>query len=68
MIILMEFILEAMMPTISLNIKFAMKIYDTLNTLKSKLEETINIAENETIKSIIGYEFYLKFFYSVFKE
>lgn len=47
--------------------KIAMKIYDTLDTLEYRLEEIINTAENEMIKSLTGYEFFTKAFYSVFK-
>lgn len=47
--------------------KIAMKIFDTLKTLENKLEEILKIAENEIIKSLTGYDFYINAFYSVFK-
>ncbi|WP_213068683.1 transposase [Flavobacterium columnare] len=47
--------------------KIAMKIYNTLAELNQKMEELIKTAENELIKSITGYEFYIKVFYSIFK-
>ncbi|MBF6654528.1 transposase [Flavobacterium columnare] len=47
--------------------KIAMKIYNTLAELNQKMEELIKTAENELIKSITGYEFYIKAFYSIFK-
>ena len=46
--------------------KIAMKIYDTLDDLNQKMEELIKTAENEIIKSITGYDFYLNAFYSIF--
>lgn len=46
--------------------QIAMKIYDDLDTLETKLENLIDIAENHIIKSITGYKFYLKAFYDVF--
>jgi len=48
--------------------KIAMKIYDTLEQLNEKIEKLIQNMENETIKSITGYQFYLKAFYNVFKD
>ncbi|PDS22167.1 transposase, partial [Flavobacterium columnare] len=38
-----------------------------LAELNQKMEELIKTAENELIKSITGYEFYIKVFYSIFK-
>ncbi|QTD39327.1 IS630 family transposase [Polaribacter batillariae] len=46
--------------------KIAMKIYDTLDILESKIEHLVYQMDNKTIKSITGYEFYLKSFYNVF--
>ncbi|MEB3802071.1 hypothetical protein INQ45_13705 [Flavobacterium columnare] len=42
--------------------KISMKIYNTLAELNQKMEELIKTAENELIKSITGYEFYIKDF------
>ena len=47
--------------------RIAMKIYDTLQDLESKIEKLLKQLENKHVKSIKGYEFYLKSFYSVFK-
>jgi len=47
--------------------KIAMKIYDTLQDLEIKIEELIEQLENQLIKSITGYEFYLKNYNDVFK-
>ncbi|OWP82578.1 transposase, partial [Flavobacterium davisii] len=47
--------------------KIAMKIYDSLDDLNQKLEELIKISDNEIIKSITSYPFYINAFYSVFK-
>ncbi|QTD37102.1 hypothetical protein JL193_13390 [Polaribacter batillariae] len=46
--------------------KIAMKIYDTLDILESKIEQLVNDMSQNTIKSITGYEIYLKPFYSSF--
>ena len=46
----------------------AMKIYDNLQTLETKIEQLIEEAENHIIKSITGYDFYLKIYSSVFKD
>lgn len=46
--------------------KIAMKIYDTLDILESKIEQLIATMGNDMIKSITGYEFYLKAFYGSF--
>ncbi|WP_213068705.1 hypothetical protein [Flavobacterium columnare] len=46
--------------------KISMKIYNTLAELNQKMEELIKTAENELIKSITGYEFYIKVFFAVF--
>jgi transposase len=48
--------------------KIAMKIFDTLETLENKMDLLIENIEGELIKSITGYEFYIKTFYSVFKD
>ena len=48
--------------------KIAMKIYDDLETLETKIEQLVEQAENETIKSITGYQFYLDAYYGVFKD
>ena len=48
--------------------KIAMKIYDTLETLETKIEQLIEKSENQIIKSITGYDFYLNAYYSVFKD
>lgn len=48
--------------------KIAMKIFDTLETLENKMDQIIENIEGELIKSITGYEFYTKTFYSVFKD
>lgn len=48
--------------------KIAMKIYDDLKTLENKIEQIIEETENEIVKSITGYQFYLNAFYSVFKD
>lgn len=47
--------------------KIAMKIYDNLETLEDKIEQLVEKAENQIIKSITGYKFYLKTYSSVFK-
>lgn len=48
--------------------KIAMKIYDNLETLEYKIKQLIEKAENQIIKSITGYQFYLKTYSSVFKD
>jgi transposase len=48
--------------------KIAMKIYDTLSILEEKLENLIHEAENEILKSLTSYDFYLNAFSSVFKD
>lgn len=48
--------------------KIAMKVYDDLETLEAKIEELIEKAENQIIKSITGYQFYLDAYSSVFKD
>jgi transposase len=48
--------------------KIAMKIYKNLDELENKLEQLIQQAENSIIKSVTGYDFYLKTFSSVFKD
>lgn len=37
--------------------KIAMKIYDNLETLEVKIEQLVEKAENQIIKSITGYDF-----------
>lgn len=48
--------------------KIAMKIYDTLEDLEVKIEQLLNQIENQIIKSITGYDFYINAYYSVFKD
>lgn len=48
--------------------KIAMKIYDNLETLENRIEKLIEKSENQIIKSVTGYEFYLNTYYSVFKD
>jgi len=48
--------------------KIAMKIYDNLETLENKIEKLIKQAENQIIKSITGYDFYVNAYNSVFKD
>ena len=48
--------------------KIAMKVYDTLEILENKMDELIKTSENEIIKSITGYEFYLNAYYGIFKD
>ena len=40
----------------------AMKIYDTLEGLETKREQLIEQLQNKLIKSITGYELYIKTF------
>ena len=47
--------------------KIAMKIYDTLDVLESKIEELLELLEGELIKSITSYQFFIKTYSSVFK-
>ena len=47
--------------------RIAMKIYDDLESLEVKIEGLIESAENQIIKSVTGYDFYLDAFSSVFK-
>ena len=47
--------------------KIAMKVFDTLEILENKTDELIRICENKIIKSISGYDYYLKVYYSIFK-
>jgi len=44
-----------------------MKIFDTLQYLKQKINQLIQTINNQKIKSITGYQFYLNAFYIVFK-
>ena len=46
--------------------KLAMKLFDTLETLEDKMDDLINKLDGKLIKSITGYDFYLRAFYSVF--
>lgn len=48
--------------------KIAMKIYDNLESFENKIEQLIEKAENQIIKSITGYEFYLNNYSNVFKD
>lgn len=48
--------------------KIAMKIYDNLETLEAKIEQLIDKAEDQIIKSITGYKYYLNAYSSVFKD
>ena len=48
--------------------KIAMKLFDTLQTLENKLEDLLKLAQNEIIKSLTSYKFYIEAFYSVFNE
>ena len=48
--------------------KIAMKVYDTLEILEDKIDELIKISENEIIKSITGYDYYLNAYSSIFKS
>lgn len=48
--------------------RIAMKIYDDLESLEVKIEKLIESAENQIIKSVTGYDFYLNAFSSVFKD
>ena len=48
--------------------KIAMKIYDSLDQLSIKINDLIQQLENQLIKSITGYEFYLKAYHNVFKD
>jgi transposase len=47
--------------------KVAMKLYDTLEILESKMDTLINELEGNLIKSITGYDFYINAFNSIFK-
>ena len=47
--------------------RIAMKIYDNLETLETKIEQLIEQAENRIIKSITRYDFYLNAYHSFFK-
>lgn len=46
--------------------RIAMKLFDTLEDLENKIEDLLQQMENDVIKSITGYELYLKQFYNVF--
>lgn len=48
--------------------KIAMKIFDTLEILENKMDTLIQNLEGDLIKSITGYAFYMKSFYSIFKD
>lgn len=48
--------------------RIAMKIYDTLESLENKIDEMLTTLNGELIKSITGYDFLLKAFYSVFND
>mgnify|MGYP001566815971 FL=1 len=47
--------------------KVAMKLFDTLEILEGKMDSLINELEGNLIKSITGYDFYIRAFSSVFK-
>lgn len=47
--------------------KIAMKIYDNLEILEVKIEQLLKQLENQKIKSITGYQFYLNAYNNVFK-
>lgn len=47
--------------------KIAMKIYDNLEVLEVKIEQLLKQLENQKIKTITGYEFYLNAYNNVFK-
>lgn len=47
--------------------KIVMKIFDTLQTLENKIESLIKLAQNNIIKSLTAYDFYLNAFYSILK-
>ena len=47
--------------------RIAMKIYDTLEELETKIDQLIERLENQLIKSITGYEFYINTYDNVFK-
>lgn len=48
--------------------KIAMKIFDSLKHLENKLEDLLQQLENQVVKSITGYDFYLTAYYGVFKD
>lgn len=45
----------------------AMKIHDTIQDLENKIDHLVENMEHELIKSITGYQFYIRAFYNVFK-
>lgn len=47
--------------------KIAMKIYDTMDSLNDKIEDILKQLNQDRIKSITGYEFYINAFSSIFK-
>jgi len=47
--------------------KIAMKLFDNLESLESKIDSIIEEMDGELIKSITGYKFYTDAFYSIFK-
>lgn len=47
--------------------KTAMKIYDTLQDLEYKIDELLGQLENNLVKSITGYSFYINTYNNVFK-
>lgn len=46
--------------------RIVMKLFDTLKNLENKIENILEQMGNDVVKSITGYELYLKHFYSVF--
>lgn len=45
----------------------AMKMYDTLQDLENKIDQLLHMLEDDLIKSITAYQFYIEAFYNVFK-
>jgi len=48
--------------------KIAMKIYDSIDDLSKKIDNLIEQLENQLIKSITGYKFYIETYFNVFKD
>ncbi len=46
--------------------KTAMKIYDTLEILETKIDSLLEQIEGQLVKSITGYQIYLEAFSSIF--
>ncbi|WP_062060119.1 IS630 family transposase [Aquimarina longa] len=47
--------------------KMAMKIFDTLEDLEYKIDQLLETLENQLIKSITAYQFYIQAYYNAFK-